>query len=599
MDLLICEKPSQAMAYAKALGINERGNGCLKGNGYVLTWCVGHIMEMPYPDYYNSAYKKWVFDDLPIIPSEFKLLVSKDKKKQYKIICDLLKKSSRCFICTDFDREGEAIAREVLDSVNYNKSVLRVKCSSYEASDMRRAFKEAFPGSETINKYYAQQGRSRADWLVGINLSRAIGLAYNKKTNKRLGNKSGIGRVLTPMLNICVLREKAIRDFKPQEYFKIEVQFASPSGDLRAELVLPEEFQNDQGGLDNFADATALSEALIGKNGQVNSFTDKLEKEYAPLPFIPSTLCLETEKNNISLNETKSGLQKLYESGFVTYPRTDNAYLPKSMFPQVERIFSHLGAISEYDSHLSISDPTRVSKCWKDVDASQAAHHGIVPTAKPPERNKLTATEIIIYDLITKRFLQQFMEPREFKVRTVKVNVGDFEFAAKSKEEFKAGWHITQSSMAKNVVANFIPQLEKGDQVVSREGFVVVKNKTKPKRFTSASLLTEMGNAAKYISDSSLKNILKKTGLGTEATQIDILNKELTKKTLILKAKKIHVPLEIEEYIDFIPNEIKSVETTALWEEMLGMIETGDLPLNDFMNEIHTYLDKTIGAYQL
>lgn len=598
MDLLICEKPSQAKAYAEALKIKERGNGFYKGNGYFLTWCIGHVMEMPFPEFYDSRYKKWDAKDLPIIPKVFKLLVSKDKKAQYKIICDLLKKSSRCFICTDFDREGEAIAREVMESVNYSKPVLRVKCSSYEPSDIQEAFKTALPGHKTINKYYAQKGRSQADWLYGMNLSRAVGMAYYAKTKIRLGSQSGIGRVLTPMINICVLREKAIRNFRPKEYYKVDINFASDSGQFKAELQLPEEYQNENGGLDSKADADTLIQALNGSKGTVIDFTDKVAKEYAPLPYMPSTLCVDAEKLNIDLDATKAALQKLYESALVTYPRTDNAYLPKSMLPQVDQIFSHLGSSCEFDSYMSMADPTRVGKCWKDVDPEKAAHHGIVPTVKSVNREELSKTEEVIYDLIVKRFLQQFMEPREFSVREVTIEIGELIFKAKTKEENKSGWHINQSTSKDVSNANYIPTLYVGCDVMSSGGEIVTKTTTKPKRFTKASLLQEMGKAEKYITDPTLKAVLKVAGLGTEATQIDILNKEFKKKSLIIKGNAVHVPKEIEDYMDFIPAAIKSVETTALWEEMLAMVEDGDLPLNDFMNEITSYLNNVILEYQ-
>lgn len=609
MDLILCEKPSQGVAYAAALGINERGNGFMKGNGYVITWCIGHVMGMADPEFYDIKYKKWVYADLPIFPDKFKLVVSKDKQQQYKIVVGLLKKANRCIISTDFDREGEAIAREVLESVKFTGSLLRVKCSSYEPADVRAAFKSLIPGEKTLTKYYAQIARSRADWLVGMNLSRMISIAYRSKSNSKLTFRPSIGRVQTPLLNICVIREKSIRDFKPKDYYHVGMNFSSALGDFHAVLQIPEEFQNELGGLDNFDDAQALAFGLNGHEGVVRNFKSKLVKENAPLPFIPSSLSVEAEKLSISTAETKSALQTLYEAGLITYPRTDNSYLPKSMLALVPDIFCQLNACGVFDNYIGMCDVNRIGKCWKDVDASAAAHHGIVPTVKAPNRNSLTDIETQIYDLICIRYLQQFMDAREFSDKEVIIEVGELNFIGRSKQEVKSGWFIGRKSTVNlteedededdTALSRSLPDLHENDFLVCRDGSVLTKKKTKPQRFTEATLLVEMSNASKYLSDPNLKAILKKTGLGTEATQSDILNNELRKKNLVIKNRKIHVPAEVEAFIDFVPSEIKSVDTTALWEEMLALIESGELALDDFMQEIKSYIDRTIGSYRV
>lgn len=609
MDLILCEKPSQGAAFAAAIGAKERGNGFVKGNGYVITWCIGHIMGLAEPEFYDPKYKKWVYDDLPIFPAQFKLQVSKDKRQQYNIVVGLLKKASRCIIATDFDREGEAIAREVIDSIKFNGSILRVKCSSYESSDIRAAMRSLLPTSATMSKYHAQIGRNRADWLVGMNLSRMVGLAYRSRmSGAKLSFIPSVGRVQTPMINICVLREKAIRNFVPKDYYHVGMEFSSALGDFHAVLQIPEEFQNELGGLDDYSEAHSLALNLSDNEGVVSSFTSKIAKENAPLPYIPSSLSVEAEKIGISTAQTKSDLQTLYESGFVTYPRTDNPYLPTSMLPQVPDILCQLSSLGHFDAYLGLCDASRVGKCWKDVDAAEAAHHGIVPTVQAPNMDKLTSTQKQIYELICIRYLQQFMPPRELMDKEVVVEVGQLVFIGRSKQEVKSGWFASQKTHAndsdendanESKSARVLPDLHQNDFVVCREGSVITKKKTKPQRFTEATLLVEMSNASKYLSDPNLKLILKKTGLGTEATQSDILNNELRKKNLVIKNRKIHVPAEVEAFIDFVPEEIKAVDTTALWEEMLGLIESGELALDDFMSEIKSYIDGTIRKYKL
>lgn len=609
MDLILCEKPSQGAAFAAALGVKERGNGFMKGNGYTITWCIGHVMGMAEPEFYDPKYKKWVYDDLPIFPAQFKLQVTKEKRAQYNVVVGLLKKASRCIIATDFDREGEAIAREVIDSIKFNGSILRIKCSSYESSDIRAAMRSLLPSTDTITKYYAQIGRMRADWLVGMNLSRMVGLAYRShKSGAKLSFSPSVGRVQTPMINICVLREKAIRNFIPKDYYQVGMNFSSASGDFTAVLQIPEEYQNELGGLDDHNDAHNLAEQLNGGEGFVSQFSSKVVKENAPLLFIPSSLSVEAEKIGISTANTKSDLQVLYESGLVTYPRTDNPYLPKSMIPLVPDIFCQLSSTGIFDAYLGLCDASRVGKCWKDVDAADAAHHGIVPTVKAPNRDKLTVTQTQIYDLICIRYLQQFMQPRELSEKEVVIEVGGLSFIGRSKQETKSGWFASQKThcnetdedeISESKPTRALPDLHQNDYVVCREGYVITKKKTKPQRFTEATLLVEMSNASKYLSDPNLKLILKKTGLGTEATQSDILNNELRKKNLIIKNRKIHVPAEVEAFIDFVPEDIKKVDTTALWEEMLALIESGELALEDFMSEIKSYIEVTIRKYRV
>ena len=321
MDLLLCEKPSQARAYSEALGIKGRDNGFYKGGGYLLTWCFGHLMGLAEPNHYDIKYKKWKMADLPIIPSQFHLTVASDKKKQYMVIKELLKKCKRCFICTDFDREGEAIAREVLESLKFKGEILRIKCSSYEASDIKKAIQNPLTAQQTEPMYNAQMGRSRADWLYGMNLSRAISLAYPINT-RNLSCKLSIGRVLTPMLNICALREKQIRDFSPTEYYQAVFHFNSASGSFKANFDLPEEFQNEFGGFSNKEEVETVISGLIGSEGKVTDFSNQDKKEFAPLPYKPSELTLDAEKSGLhSSKRVKVALQKLYESGLVTYPR--------------------------------------------------------------------------------------------------------------------------------------------------------------------------------------------------------------------------------------------------------------------------------------
>ncbi|MEH6454915.1 MAG: DNA topoisomerase [Cocleimonas sp.] len=599
MDVILCEKPSQGRAYAAAVGAKMKGTGLLKGNGFIVTWCLGHIVEQAEPHHYDPSYKKWSYDALPIIPQDYKLLVVKDKKPQFKIIADLLKKATRVFIATDFDREGEAIAREVMDLCKYKGEILRIKCSSYEASDIRAAMKSPIKSSDTIAKYYAQQGRSRADWLLGMNLSRAFGLLYQSKLNgKRLTFSPSVGRVQTPLLNIISLREKALWNFKPENYYHIEGVFNSSSGSFLATLNLDDEFKNEHGGLGSFDDAEQLGSALASNVAEVTAYKCSIIKANAPLPYTPSKLNVDAEKLNITTSDTKTELQKLYEAGYVTYPRTDNGYLPKSMIDLVPSIFGHLSKHQDYQPLIGLCDESFIGQCWNDVDAELAAHHGIIPTVKYVERNQLPFKQLVIYDLICKRFLQQFMGVRELEQRNVEVTMGTLLFKKTVKAEIKPGWTASEMSN-RDSETNYLPPLTVGENVICDRCNTLTKTTTKPKRFTEASLVIEMGNAAKYVNDPNYMAIIKKSGLGTEATQGDILNNEIRKKNIVIKSGKVHLPVDVEDFLSFLPQEIKSVDTTSIWEEMLKLIEHGELPLNDFMAEIETFLHRTVENYKV
>ena len=265
------------------------------------------------------------------------------------------------------------------------------------------------------------------------------------------------------------------------------------------------------------------------------------------------------------------------------------------MFDQVESIFAHLSTHDEFDSLIHLCDSRQKGKCWKDVDPDKAAHHGIIPTSQKADTSIFSEDEALVYNLIAKRFLQQFMEPRKLNQKSVVVSIGELNFKLSATEEIKPGWRVKGSS---NELDVYIPNLNVGDAVICVSGETATKTTKKPARFTEATLLKEMGNAFKYINDPNLKRILKEAGLGTEATQADILSEQIAKKTIVVKKGKIHIPDEVEKFLDFIPDEIKSVDTTALWEEMLKLVENNELSLNDFMNEITSYLKETVERYK-
>lgn len=603
-DLILCEKPSQANAYIDALGIKTKKSGYSEGAGYIITWAFGHLYELEEPSAYDVRYKKWVMDDLPIIPEPFRMKPMTSKKAQIAVIKAQLKRARRVMIATDFDREGEAIARNILNFCGYKGEIKRVKCSSYNASDIQHAMRNLLPDSEGIHRFKAQQARLWLDWLLGMNFSRLFGL---RQSNSKSKVKMAYGRVLTPMLRIACLREKAIRDYKAQVYYHIKANVNSSFGGFVAKVTLPDEFTNDNGGLGSREEAQEISSYLSEMNGKVVSFSEDREKKHPELPYILSKLAADAEKVGISPDKTKEILQKLYESGLVTYPRTDNRFIPLSSYEAVPAIFSHLSSRRDLSWIIPLCDQSLKGKCWKDVDPSISAHHGIIPTDKPT--GLLNEHEDAIYHLIAKRFLQQFMGPCLIDVRKVEIAVEcspDFSLKlnATSRVEVEPGWKATSNNEhdeneLSTLSSNHIPKLEAGETIIIASATPESKETSKPVRFSQSSLVEEMGRAAKYVKNPDYKAIIKDTeGLGTEATQIDIVSNAIQKGMLLVKAGKIHVSTEVESYIDLLPEELTLPDMTALFEIMLKKVESGSITQEEVMGDIKGLIIDSIERYR-
>lgn len=605
-DLLLCEKPSQAKAVAAAIGVTAFKKGYAEGQGYIVTWAIGHVLEYLEPDEYDSKYKRRELADLPIIPSQIKLKPVKEKKGQIAIVKAQLKRARRVIIATDFDNEGEAIARNLLDHCHYNGELKRLKYSTYEREEILEGLRNLLPPSEGVNRFNAQRARSMTDWLTGINFSRLFSLLYQKK-HGRTNFTCSYGSVQTPLLKIACIREAAIRNFKPTSYYILSAGLSSQKGNFSARVVLPGSMVNDNGGLSTPDEVNQVAGMLLGKTAEVISFSDKRSNSYAPLPYILSKLYIDAEKHNINPNDAMAALQSLYLGGYVSYPRSDNEYIPFVMKSKVPGIFAHMASREEYSDIIPLCDPTYEGKCWKDVDPNESAHHAIFLTEKPAPN--FEGNEAVIYDLIARRSLLQFMGPQENKIRHVELKVNldgeDFIFIAKSKKETKPGWKAapfdfesSENHEEDNEDAFDIPEVEVGDRVLISELEPKQKITTKPVRFTIGTLINEMGFASKYVLNDEYKSVLKeKAGIGTEATQGGIVNKEISKGTLVVKGMKIHVPSQVENYINFLPDELTHPDIAALWELLYRGVKGGELTLEELMADIHQYINTVIKNY--
>ena len=321
MQLYLCEKPSQARDISRVLGARQKGDGCLMGDDKIVTWCFGHLLEMASPDAYDEAFKRWSFETLPIVPSRWKLEVKKDARKQFKIIQELLKKASSVVIATDADREGETIAREILELCRWQGRIERLWLSALDDSSIRKALDNILPGAKTEPLYYAGLGRARADWLVGMNLTRAYTLI-----GKQHGHDGvlSVGRVQTPTLNLVVERDLLIEQFKPTAYYELIAEFGTTTGNFNAKWQPPQSVSDTEGRCTNQQAALKVAQRIDARQGTITKATTELKKEPAPLPFDLSSLQQEASRRwGMGAQEVLDTAQALYETHkALTYPRT-------------------------------------------------------------------------------------------------------------------------------------------------------------------------------------------------------------------------------------------------------------------------------------
>lgn len=439
MRLFLCEKPSQAKDIAKVLGAHRRGDGCWLGTDVCVTWCIGHLLETAPPDSYDERYKRWSLDDLPIIPEKWKMTVKPKTASQYKAVKRLLGEARELVIATDADREGEMIARELVEHCRYRGPIQRLWLSALDDASIRKALARLLPGQETFNLYHCALGRSRADWLIGMNMSRLFTL---------LGRQSGyqgvlpVGRVQTPTLRLVVDRDRSIADFVPVPFWAIDVQLESAGNVFNAQWRAPEDACDDQGRClkQALAQQAALDMQTAGSARVMKIATERV-REAAPMPFDLGTLqevC--SKKLGLGAQETLDIAQALYETHkLITYPRSDSGYLPLSQHGEAPSILAALqrtdGSLAPLQPYL---DPQRRSRAWNDQKVS--AHHGIIPTAAASDPSRLPPKYKAVYTLIRARYLAQFLPNHEYDRTQADFDCAGHTLRSVGKQIIEPGW---------------------------------------------------------------------------------------------------------------------------------------------------------------
>jgi DNA topoisomerase-3 len=583
-SLVLAEKPSVARDIANVLKCAKKGNGFLEGDKYIVTWALGHLVTLADPESYDVKYKTWKLEDLPMLPERLKLTVIKQTGKQFNTVKSLLTRGdvAEIIIATDAGREGELVARWIIEKAKVNKPVKRLWISSVTDKAIKEGFQNLKPGKAYENLYHAAVARSEADWYIGLNATRALTTKFNAQLN--------CGRVQTPTIAMIAAREDEIKNFKPQTYYGIEAQTES--------IKLTWQDVNGNSRSFNKEKIDSIVNSFGKQDAKVISIDRKPKKSFAPGLYDLTELQRDANKLfGFSAKETLNIMQKLYEQYKVlTYPRTDSRYISNDIVSTLpERLKAC--SVGEYRSIANkiLTKPIKTNKSFVD-DSKLSDHHAIIPTEGFVNLSSFNDKERKIYDLVIKRFLAVLSPAHEYEQLTVQATIGNEKFIAKGKTVITAGWKEVYSNKyddeesTDDVKEQLLPHIEKGD-LLKTKLIAQTSGQTKPPaRFTEATLLSAMENPTKYLEtgDKKLADTLKSTGgLGTVATRADIIEK-LFNSFMIEKrgGKEIYITSKGRQLLNLVPKELRSPATTAQWEQKLELIAKGKLKKDVFINEM-------------
>ncbi len=593
--LVIAEKPSVARDIGKVLKSTTKGNGCLIGEKYIITWAIGHLVTLCDPDDYDEKLKKWKRETLPIMPKDIKLKAIPRTREQLSIIYKLIKSEEidKIICATDSGREGELIFRYIYEISKTKKPFKRLWISSMTTKAIKDGFDNLKDGKEYDNLYYSAKCRSEADWLVGINSTRAYTLKYNALLS--------IGRVQTPTLNLIVERTKEIKDFKSKVYYEVMSKYKEFSGKLVDEKLKTKKIDKED-------EAEQIVLNCNGKNGKVESIKKEEKKQVPPLLYDLTELQIDSNKKyGYTAKKTLEVAQNLYEKRkLITYPRTDSKFLSTDMKSGLMKVIKSVKVdpYIEYVEYLEGLDRLKITKRIIN-DSKITDHHAIIPTGKKPNMQILGVEERRIYDLIVRRFISVFYDNYKYDVTTVIININNNLFESKGIVVQELGFNEVYKifkSKKKTTKEEELPKLEKGKDIKVKKISKEKKETKPPKHFTEATLLSSMENAGRLVEDEKLKEMLKESGLGTPATRASIIERLISVKYLQRKGKNLIATEKGIKVIEVVPKELKSPETTGRWEKGLNSISKGEMEVDKFMGSIRRFVkyiveesDKNIG----
>ncbi len=596
--LVLAEKPSVGKDLARVLGCRNKQSGCFTNERYIVTWALGHLVTLAEPETYNEKYKSWRLEDLPMLPDAFKLEVIRGSGKQYSLVKKLLHDNAvkEIVVATDAGREGELVARWIMAKAGIRKNLKRLWISSVTDKAIREGFAGLKDGRDYDNLYASAEARAEADWVVGINATRALTCKFNAQLS--------CGRVQTPTVAIIAAREAEINSFKPKPFYGITAETTG----------LKLTWQDKQSGNTRIFDqdkCERIIATLQGKEFRIVEVSKAYKKKLSPRLYDLTEL--QSDANRLfdfSARETLAIMQGLYENHKVlTYPRTDSRYISSDLVETLkERVRACAQGPYRAIAQPILKKPIPTSKTFVD-DSKVSDHHAIIPTEEPAPLSAMSLREKKIYDLVVKRFLAVLYPPFEYEQTIVKAEVGEETFTARGKIVIKEGWKALYSGGFEQEddetedtdqpAEQTLPTLNKGDRLKIVNLKQTRGETNPPPRFNEGSLLKAMENPARFMSGEDKKlidTIGKSGGLGTVATRADVIEKLFNSFLIELKGKEIFTTAKGRQLLELVPADLKSPALTAQWELKLEAIARGTLAKDSFVAEMKDYARTVVGA---
>ena len=614
--LYLCEKPSQAKEVAEALGIKNKTDGAYRGAGVIVTNAIGHLLEQAEPEAYGEQFAKWTLESLPCIPDPWQNVLKTATKAQYTVIKGLLKEADRVVIATDADREGEVIARNILAQAGYTKPIQRLWVQETTPSGYKKGYSNLKDGASYESLYASGVGRGHADWLSGMNLTRALTVAFSTGGK---GNTLHFGRVQTPTLALIVRRERAIKNFKPSDYFNIKGEFIINGQSVKMAFKPDEQWLDAAGRISSFSKAETITIILnsvrVKNEFKVSHYETKEEREAAPLPYYLGSLQKECARIfGMRPDRVLEVCQTLYDTHkLISYPRGEGEHIPEQIFEESK---TRLDALQSIDPSLAnfcaMADLSKPSRAFNDAAVAKAgSHFAIIPTDKDNFNiNSLSGDEAQVYDLIRRRYIAQFLGHYVFDKTTLEVSHGlgtsqPFTFAVIGRTPKIEGWKRVYGVNAKKIANDekaeteaevTLPKTQKGADAPLKNTICEKAQTKPPARYSNATLITAMESIDKEIDDPRLAAVMKgkeKAGIGTNATRAEVI-KKLYDGDYIADQKKQLMPTEkgvaLIELLEKVCPALADLALTAMWEEQLSQVENGELDVLKFERAVGKFI---------
>lgn len=586
--LVLAEKPSVGRELARVLNCKKSGESYLEGEKYIVTWALGHLVTLADPEAYDEKYKKWEMDYLPMLPDKMKLVVIGKTGKQFRVVQSLMKRSdvTELVIATDAGREGELVARWIMDKAGWRGKSLRLWISSQTDRAIKEGFSKLRPASDYDNLFKSAEARSHADWIVGLNITRALTCRYNASLSA--------GRVQTPTLAMLVKREEDIKNFVPKDYWTVSAKTESLTATWR-----------DKKGQARVFDKSAAEAAAAKLTGPaVVTRVEKTRKQTPPPPAYDLTELQRdaNKKYGYTAKETLSIMQSLYEVHKVlTYPRTDSRYISDDVVPTLgERLMAlRFGVYAPLAAQLLKTSPIQTRYIVNNAKVTD--HHAIIPTEEPADFRRMSGPEQNIYDLVARRFLAVLLPPFEYEEMKITLDCNGESLHARGKRVINEGWRAAYESYNdsededEDEREQTLPDIRQGDKLKILSSRINSGKTKPPSRYTEATLLTAMEHPSSQVEDKALSKTLEETGgLGTPATRADIIEKLFSAFYAERNGKEIIPTAKGIQLIGLVPEELKSAELTAVWETRLGAIAKGQERPEKFISEMRLYAQRLV-----